>query len=125
MKGESTGSIACRSCGRELATAETVCPACGAMVGSPAPGAGDDPWTEWAAERNRVKTLWVVAVLAFWLTVVVQVGFFVFRRELDLILVSIAGGAMVLGMWLKTRLQLHQRKEPPRTPPQRSTDGGG
>jgi ribosomal protein L37E len=125
MKGKSTGSIACRSCGHELATAETVCSACGATAGSPAPVAGDDPWAEWAAERNRVKTLWVVAVLAFWLTVAVQVGFFLFRRELDLILVSIAGGAMVLGMWLKTRLQFHQRREPPRTPSQGVPDEDG
>ena len=67
----------------------------------------------WSSERDRIKFFWVLAVVAFWVTVVIQLLVYLLRDELDLILISIAGGMIVLGLWFKIRFQLHMRKQPP------------
>jgi energy-converting hydrogenase Eha subunit G len=54
--------------------------------------------------------LWVVAVLAFWISAGVTLAVMLTTGKLDLILVSITLGMMVLGVWLKARYQLRQRK---------------
>ena len=67
----------------------------------------------WSSERDRIKLFWVLATVAFFVTVIVQVLVYLFKDELNLILISIAGGMMVLGLWFKIRFQLHMRKQPP------------
>ena len=74
----------------------------------------DGAWTSWASERDRIKNLWVLAVVAFWLTVAIQVVMHFFQGRLSFILVSIAGSALVIGVWLKIRYQWHLRREPGR-----------
>lgn len=61
-----------------------------------------------------MKLQWVAAVLAFWVSAGVFVLIYIIKQQLDLILASIVLGLMLLGLWLKTRYQLHQRKEPDR-----------
>ena len=67
----------------------------------------------WSSERDRLKFFWVLAAVAFWVTVIVQMLVFLLKNELNLILISIAGGMMILGLWFKIRFQLHMRKQPP------------
>ena len=69
--------------------------------------------SEWVRERNQARTLWVIAVLAFWVTLAVLGVVYLLKSELDLVLLSVTLGAMVLGVWLKTRYQLILRREPP------------
>ena len=56
------------------------------------------------------RKLWVVAVLAFWISLGITLTTMLITGKLDLILVSITLGLMVLGVWLKVRYQLRQRK---------------
>lgn len=56
------------------------------------------------------RKLWVVAVLAFWISAAISLVTLLITGKLNLILVSITLGMMVLGVWLKIRYQLHQRK---------------
>jgi hypothetical protein len=69
--------------------------------------------TEWERKRDRIKTLWVVAVLLFWGTCGIQLVVYLLKEKLDFILLSIILGMLVLGVVLKVRLQLHLRKGPP------------
>ena len=69
--------------------------------------------TDWEQKRDRLKTLWVIAVIAFWVSCCVQLVVYLLKERLDLVLLSIIFGTMVLGVALKTRLQLHLRKGPP------------
>jgi len=50
-------------------------------------------------------------VLAFWVSVAVLGLVFVMDGKLNLVLVSIALGMLVVGIWLKTRYQRHLRHE--------------
>ena len=70
--------------------------------------------TEWEQKRDRIKTLWVVAVLLFWGTCGIQLVVYLLKEKLDFILLSIILGMLVLGVVLKARLQLHLRKGPPK-----------
>ena len=56
------------------------------------------------------RKLWVLAVLGFWVSAAVTLAAMLVTGKLDLILVSITLGLMVLGVWLKARYQLRQRK---------------
>ena len=67
----------------------------------------------WSSERDRLKFFWVLAAVAFWVTMIVQLLVYLLKNELNLILISIAGGMMILGLWFKIRFQLHMRKQPP------------
>ncbi len=60
--------------------------------------------------------LWVVAVMAFWISAGITLAFTLFTGKLDLILLSITCGMMVLGVGLKVRYQLQQRKARGRIP---------
>lgn len=62
------------------------------------------------AKSDTDRNLWVVTVLAFWVSVAITLGFRIYTGEFDLILVSITLGLMILGVWLKARYQLKQRK---------------
>jgi hypothetical protein len=54
----------------------------------------------------------VASVIAFWVSAGV-LGIVAFlNRELNLILASIVLGMLFLGLWLKTRYQLHLRHDP-------------
>lgn len=66
----------------------------------PAPGEPDD----------NGRKLWVVAVLAFWISAGITLAVLLITGKLNLILVCITLGMMVLGVWLKARYQLRQRK---------------
>ena len=52
----------------------------------------------------------MVAVLAFWISAGVTQVVMLTTGKLNQILISIAFGMMVLGVWLKARYQLRQRK---------------
>ena len=105
----------CQRCGHELATDAEVCAACGAAKEDKA-GSGSDPVVDddWATVGRSLKTRWVAAVLAFWVSTVILVIVFFIEGQLNLILISICLGLMIVGVWLKTRYQLHLRKEPGR-----------
>jgi uncharacterized membrane protein len=63
-----------------------------------------------AESVDSSRKLWVLAVLAFWVSAGVTLAVMLITGKLDLILVSITLGMMVLGVWLKARYQLRQRK---------------
>ena len=66
-----------------------------------------------AASAESVDTsrqLWVLAVLAFWVSAGVTLAVMLTTGKLNLVLVSITLGMMVLGAWLKAQYQLRQRK---------------
>ena len=67
---------------------------------------------EWAALRDSLKMRWVAAVMAFWVSVAVLAVVSFLDGQLSLVLVSICLGLLVVGVWLKTRYQLHLRKGP-------------
>jgi hypothetical protein len=54
----------------------------------------------------------VAAVLAFWVSAAVLVIVFLVDGRLNLILVSICLGLLLVGVWLKTRYQMHLRRGP-------------
>jgi len=52
--------------------------------------------------------------MAFWVSVAVLGVVFFMQGEVNLVLASIALGMLFVGVWLKTRYQLHLRKPPGR-----------
>lgn len=60
-----------------------------------------DVSADWTRARNSLKTRWVAAVMAFWVSVAVLAIVFFIDGRLDPILVSIALGLLVVGIWLK------------------------
>jgi uncharacterized membrane protein len=63
-----------------------------------------------AAQRGEsLKRQWVFAVLAFWITAAVILAIYLLKGELNLILLSIALGTMILGIWTKARYRRHLR----------------
>ncbi len=68
--------------------------------------------SEWIKQRDRAKLLWVVTTLAFWISLVILGVVFLMKGELNFVLISVVLGMLILGVWLKTRYQLMQRKEP-------------
>jgi UPF0716 family protein affecting phage T7 exclusion len=82
-------------------------------MSAPAPGPGE----ELSRRLAQARTLWVIAVLGFWVTLgIIGVVIYV-KGTLDLILVSVALGMMVLGVWLKARYQWLQRRARQAEPP--------
>ncbi len=65
------------------------------------------------------RKLWVIAVLAFWVSAGITLAVLLITGKLNLILVTVTLGMMVLGLWFKARYQLQQRKARGRT------SGGG
>jgi hypothetical protein len=63
-----------------------------------------------ANPNDTSRKLWVTAVLAFWVSAGITLAVTFISGKLDLILVCITLGMMVLGVWLKTRYLLQQRK---------------
>lgn len=68
--------------------------------------------TPWEKERDKLRTLWVVAVLVFWGTVAFQVVlYFVEDGRVNFVLLSIIAGMMILGVVLKVKYQRHLQKK--------------
>lgn len=87
-------------------------------------GPTDQKKSDWEKKRDEMKTQWVVAVLAFWVSAAVLILVYFLNNEVNLILVSVVCAMMMLGVWLKARFQLHLRKEPGgREPPSSGDDG--
>jgi len=101
----------CQRCGHEQEKDVDVCPACGAGKDESGNAPDDE---DWAALGRSLKMRWVAAVMAFWVSTAVLIIVFFIEGQLNLILVSICLGLMIVGVWLKTRYQLHLRKEPDR-----------
>ena len=74
------------------------------------PGRHNDFNAASAESVDTSRKLWVLAVLAFWISAGVTLAVMLTTGKLDLILVSITLGMMVLGVWLKARYQLRKRK---------------
>ncbi|MCB1857144.1 MAG: hypothetical protein KDI63_02680 [Gammaproteobacteria bacterium] len=72
----------------------------------------DDRHRIWSKERDRIKTLWVIAVVMFWFTLFFQGTLLYLDGQVNLVLLSIVTGMLILGVILKIRLKLHLRKEP-------------
>ncbi len=89
------------------------CPSCGKPMGSdPAGCPGCAQWLDWARRRDTLRTQWVVAVLAFWITLVLAGVLYYLTGSMSLILAAVGLGTMILGVWLKARYQLHIRRDP-------------
>ena len=93
----------CPVCGANTPSAAAECPSCGTVLGKET-GA-------WLRERDRLKTLWVVSVVMFWLSVGFQAVLYILQGKTNLVLLSVIGGMLLLGVGLKIRLQLHERKK--------------
>ena len=74
-------------------------------------GSGDSD-DDWYALSRSLKTRWVAAVMAFWVSVLVLVAVFFLEGRLSIVLTSICLGLLVVGIWLKARYQLHLRRGP-------------
>ena len=100
---QTSALLICPACGEKTPTSEGSCRSCGVAL---------DPLAkEWARERDRLKTMWVVSVVVFWLSLGFQAVLYVLQGKANLLLLSIIGGMLLLGVGLKVRLQLHQRKK--------------
>ena len=94
----------CPVCGANNPPAAAVCRSCGTALGKDT--------DSWLRERDRLKTLWVVSVVMFWLSLGFQAVLYILQGETNLVLLSVIGGMLLLGVGLKIRLQLHERKKP-------------
>ena len=101
----------CRQCGHELPPETETCPGCGKAVATARPL---DPWAQWSVESKTRKTLWTASVITLWVSVAILGGVYAIQNRLSLVLLSIVAGMLILGVWLKTRYQMHLRKEPDR-----------
>ncbi|MCP4409625.1 MAG: zinc ribbon domain-containing protein [Gammaproteobacteria bacterium] len=102
MNMEPNQSDVCPECGKQISPTDEVCPGCGTSLGLKA----------WERERDRLKRLWVISVAFFWFSVIFQGTLFVLDGTLNLVLLSVIGGMMILGLILKFRLQYHERRKP-------------
>ena len=66
---------------------------------------------EWEKENNKLKTMWVVAIMLFWFSVSFQTVLYVMNNKLNLILTSVIGGMLVIGIVLKIKLKRHLAKK--------------
>ncbi len=107
MQEANDSHFKCPHCGHQHPQAVDVCAACGAVM-EPDVEASD----QWAKTRDSLKTRWVAAVLAFWVSAAVLIVIYFIKGELELILVSICLGLLIVGVWLKTRYQAHLRSDP-------------
>lgn len=110
---KATFSTTCSDCGHELPPGTKACPGCGKATPFSVE-ADSDPWSQWSRAGKTMKTQWVASVIAFWVSAVVLMVVFFIDNKLNLILVSIVLGMLLIGVWLKTRYQMHLRKEPDR-----------
>lgn len=100
----------CAQCGTRYPPGSESCPACAAIRETT--GLTADQGTEWARVRDSLKTRWVAAVLAFWVSTLVLGAVSLIGGRLDLVLLSICLGLLIVGLWLKSRYRLHLRRGP-------------
>lgn len=100
--------VRCSECGCGYPAGAAVCPACG-VVNSQSTPASDD-CTERARAGDRLKTQWVVAVVAFWVSASLMVVMFYLDGGLNPILASITLGMLFIGVRLKAKYQRYYRK---------------
>jgi len=110
----------CAKCGHELPPGTQHCPGCG--MKPPSAQVDLDPRAQWSKTSKTLKLQWVASVMAFWVSVGVLTVIYFIKGEIDLILVSIALGMLIIGLWVKTKYQMHQRKEPDRQSPDAQSD---
>ena len=99
----------CPRCGHQHSAAVDVCAACGARL-----GVDDESSARWSTVRDSLKTRWVASVIAFWVSAAILAVVSYLEGRPNLILMSICLGLLMVGVWLKTRYQLHLRKQPDR-----------
>ena len=103
-------TMVCKGCGRVLLETESVCPECNTTVVDETVLSAKGVWEQ---ELKRVKLHWVVVVILFWVTLAVTAGLFVIHGSAYLNeLVFLSAIFMVLGIYLKTKVMLVQRKMP-------------
>lgn len=102
MNMETKESSVCPECGKQTSLTDDVCPGCGTPLDRKI----------WEKERGRLKRLWIISVAFFWFSLVFQGTLFVLDGTLNLVLLSVIGGMMILGLILKFRLQHHERRKP-------------
>lgn len=110
---KATFSTTCTDCGHELPPGTKACPGCGKATPASVEVASD-PWSQWSRTGKTLRIQWVASVIAFWVSTAVLAVVFFIENKLNLILISVVLGMLLIGVWLKTRYQLHQRAEPKR-----------
>ena len=110
----------CRKCGQDLPPGTETCHGCGTPAREEEPDL--DPWAQWSKRGKTMKLQWVASVMAFWVSVGVMTVVYFVKGEVNLILASIALGMLIIGLWLKTKYQLHQRAEPDTQSPDAQSD---
>ena len=111
MANEINDKISCTVCGETIPFDKENCPSCGAVNSHFSNNSSvDNASTEWKRERDRLKNLLVLVVAFFWFSVIFQASLYYLDGTLNLILLSIISAMIILGVVLKTRLQLHMRK---------------
>lgn len=103
-------TLTCPACGQVHEEATERCLLCGAAMQALSP---DSPEVDLrgGSLAASLKTRWVAAVIAFWVSVAVLGIVSVLNGRLNLILVSICLGLLIVGMWLKLRYQRQLRKD--------------
>lgn len=66
---------------------------------------------EWEKENSKLKSMWVVSIMLFWFSVSFQTVLYIVDNRLNLILTSVIGGMLVIGIALKIKLQRHLAKK--------------
>jgi len=103
MNMEPKESDVCPECGKQTSSTDEVCPGCGTSLDR----------NIWEKEQNRLKKLWIFSVIFFWFSLIFQGTLFIMDGTLNLVLLSVIGGMVILGLILKFRLQYHERRKPP------------
>lgn len=115
MAKQETQGLSCPGCGRSLSVGVKNCAHCDYDLTAEASEAakdGSEQVTLWEREGERLKKLWIIAVVFFWFSASFQVGLFFIEGSLNFVLLSVVAGMLILGVVLKARYQLHLRKKP-------------
>ena len=100
----------CKGCGRQLSESDKFCPECNMQV--PVEEEHDE-FKAWEAEFNKVKLHWIIAVLLFWTTAGITTGLYLIHGSFYVNeLIFIAAVFMALGVYLKTKVLVLQKKKP-------------
>ena len=112
MSKEETAVLSCPACGHRVPVGTEICAQCNYNLST---ASADNPSAKrvaWEREGDRLKKLWVIAVVFFWFSLSFQAALYFLDGSLNIVLLSVIGGMMILGIVLKTRYQLHLRNKP-------------